>query len=298
MLIVYLYLDSSLTSIHTMNSIRNHSHKYPNIPKPTTPLVFKNFPNHVIEETSDFNTSNEEDEEGGEEIKSEINTTTSRLDRIRQSDGTIDLGLSKTDINYNKDDFKNKRRKMINYDTRQPVIKETREIISNDKPRIEYEIPFKFGDDGSNWRLMKLNKLRQGNKNPSDELIFQHYATIWDYQLACLEDEEIKERKFKSKSKWIYKPDKKFMNERRKHYAVNRATVKNFQNDDNNSFNNTSRFIDDKNVIEIKKPNVKLSKSQRLKNQLKLAHLTEMEYDNENGFSISRDVIESITDSP
>jgi hypothetical protein len=275
--------------------------KYPKL-HISAPLIIAGFDNYLIQESPDFNTSSEESETLEEEKTHIISKT--RLDRIRNDDGTIDLGLNRSDLGKIDDEntYHNKKsRKMINYDgiAIPKTPREKLNILKENSAVDEYEIPFEFGDRGSTWRMMKLNKL---NKRPSKSEIFGQYATLWDYELACLERDELESRKHKSKHKWVYKPSSSFIEKRKFHVFANKQVLKGLLKEKEEK--NTVLVKDEENgdnensVIKMKKySDVKLSKSKRLKNELKLAHLAALDYGDDD-YSLSREQVESLTNSP
>lgn len=281
------------------------------------PLFFPTFTEFIIEEAPDFNTSCEEDmeeeEKGKEGEEKWIYNNKNIIDRIRTREGNIDLGLNKTDFGRitGSDDLNHdkKRRRMINYDdftkTREKTDQEKvmrdkeEEEKEEEKEESKFKIPFEFGDRGSTWRMIKLNKLSSINdKRPKNEKILEQYATLWDYELACLERDELERRKFVSRKEWIFKPSDSFINKRDKHIKYNNCAIKAINN--KKAKVDMKKIDDEPSVIEIKKMgNVKMSKSQRLKNELKLVHLTNMDYlEDDDYITISREQIESLTNSP
>lgn len=246
-----------------------------NLPK----LEFPQFRDYRVIECPDFDTSADE-EEVEEERKEEPSKNI--LDRIRREDGGIDLGIHKSNFGMESMEVRNTR-KMINYDVHEDKL--NKEEITKETSTL-YEIPFEFGDRGSRWRMMKLEKL---GKDPNDEDILSQYATMWDYELACLEMNELKSRESKPRKEWVFKPSEEFCKSREVHIIANNIAMKKLKKNKNDiSYTND----DDGNVIEMKKYQEK-SKSKKLKNELKLAHLMSMDNEFED-FTISRDQIESL----
>lgn len=277
--------------------------KYPSLAQFNAKLVFPKFPDYKIVEVSDFDSSNEESDDNEKDERNDLSSQrcqyqilpkegVSRLDRIRGLDGTIDLGLQRSD--FAKDEIPDmKTRKLISYDDEGKV------ELKRGEPNTKVLTPsggsvginFEFGDRGSSWRMMKLSKL---GKNPSESKIFEQYATLWDYQLACEEREELESRKIKKRSEWLYGPSQKLLASREEHVKMNMEVVKGFKSKGDDRGRNTSDR-----VIKMKRyGDVKTSKSKKLKNELKLAHLTSLDYDDDNGFALSREQIESLTTSP
>lgn len=276
---------------------------YPSLSKFNDKLIFTNFPDYEVEEASEFITSCEEEgDEEEEEERDNDKLIRNNIDKIRDSKGGIDLGLNMTDLGRVDDDRVIQRergsRKMINYEMNENV--QDFDLLSNGDADIkhnEYILPFEFGDRGSNWRMIKLNKL---GRNPEHGKILEQYSTIWDYKLACLERDEVESRKRKSKSKWVFKPSKEFMRERRKYVVENDHIVKNILKEKMDKYQDTLKMgEDDKNVITMKKyNNLKISKAQQIKNELKLAHLSNLDYNDIDDYAMSREQIESLTNSP
>lgn len=285
-------------------------------------LSFPAFSKYDIQEAPDFNTSCEEEEEEKEEEEevekeNDSNVANDRrhttIDRLRSENGGIDLGLNRTDLGRieSERDYHDKHtRKMINYET-QPVeladsSSRTRSSVKSMLKLDDYEVPFEFGDRGSNWRMMKLNKLdpSRGRNPPSKSKIFEQYSTIWDYELACLERDELEKRKHKGKRAWVYKPCKEFMNKRKYHLVANKKIVDDIVKRENDAReekgSNYGDEGDDRVVKMNKYSDVKISKSKKIRNELKLAHLTSLDYadPDEHTSRLTREQIEALTNSP
>lgn len=278
--------------------------KFPSLNIKLPELKFPKFEGYDIEIADNFDTSCEE-EDGEESAEESAEKSVRLIDRIRNSEGNIDLGLNKTDFGRlpNESDYHQKKsRKMINYDTYNNNSNNNAKEVKTDID-IE-EIPFEFGDRGSSWRMMKLSKLEEKGKKPSKSKILEQYSTLWDYKLACMERDEIKARKFKRKNEWVFKPSISFMRKKKYHDRANRIAMKDLIKkqeipemeeekdieDENNQFTNR--------VIETKKyGDIKISKSKRIRNELKLSHLTSMDYNDPDEFTdtLSREKIESLT---
>lgn len=271
-------------------------------------ISFPNFPDYKVQEAPDFDTSGEEVEEEGDNNNSygddkhanEVADISSKyaIDRLRNETGGIDLGLHRTDFGKaeTSDSRDQKSRTMVNYDgIYLPKASESTENSRQSNTK-DYKIPFEFGDRGSNWRMMKLNKLE---KRPSKSRIFEQYATLWDYELACLERDELESRKLKPKHKWVYKPSDKFIRERKYHISANNHAMKDLIKKKDVIESGPNVDDNDSNTLKIAKyDNIKISKSKRLKNELKLAHLTSLDYGNDSDMILSREQIESLTNSP
>lgn len=251
---------------------------------------FSIFPKRKIEDSKLSERFKEDDGKWSDEKPVEKN-----IDRIRLPDGSIDLGLAKH-LPIGRTDMERKRRKMINYDTR-PTFKENEEEKEESKAEEDkgYGISFEFGDRGSSWRMMKLSKL---SKNPSKEEIFKTYATLWDYELACMERDEMEERrKGKSRHLWKLRPNEKFLKSKKAHYAVNKSIMGKIEPKWNADKKRREAANDEEDaVIEIKKHSAPISKSQKIRNELKLAKLIAMDYDAEEDDILSREAVERLAD--
>lgn len=266
---------------------RHSNLKFPKLSGLQLPgLKFPGFPDYKIIECPDFNTSAESEDEDRKE--------TSILDRLRVEDGGLDLGIHKSNFGIQRGEIEKTKttRKLINYDGYKgeiPAIEEEKPTAVRKEEK--YEVPFEFGDRGSRWRMMKLDKL---GVDPRKEDIFEQYATLWDYQLACLEREELKKRKWKAEEDWDFKPSDEFIASREGHLLANKLAMKDISSG-KGGVRDGENVSGEDNVVEMKRyDNVRSSRNKRLKNELKLAHLTSMDNEFED-FTISRDQIESLT---
>lgn len=314
--------DRDRDGAHRHNS--RSKRRFPSLSFTLPPLQFSAFPGYKIEEAPDFDTDNEEVpmiqnltreslvSGGVVDTPSELNNTVDGkhvIDRIRMDDGSIDLGLQKHLPSSSIETPHSKRRKMINYDTRPSITnsavneKMTELPVKTDKSKKEEveTIPFEFGDRGSTWRMLKLSKLPP---NPTSEDIFTTYATLWDYELACMERDELDARKRgKSRDRFVSKPNRKFMESKRAHYAVNKSIMGKYNGNRNDvhratNVDSTEDVDEGGAVIEIKKHRAPMSKSQKLRNELKLAKLVAMDYDADDDDIMSREMVESLAESP
>lgn len=292
--------------------------RFPSLELELPPLSFPAFKDYEIQEAPDFDTSCDEQEpENDVKVREESSkpyTSPTTIDRLRGEDGGIDLGLNRTDwgrIETENDYHDKKRRKMINYDMHggQSSTSGTTAVVEARKNLLNEsidQIPYTFGDRGSTWRMMKLGKLDSGyGRGPSKAKIFEQYATLWDYDLACMERDELEARKHKPKDEWIYTPPTSFMKKRRSHMMANRQAMREIlqAKDEEEKMKESSmeNGVNQDNVLYMKKHgDIKMSKSKKLRNELKLAHLTALEQSESENYltTISREQIESLTNSP
>lgn len=288
----------------TEDTININKKKFPSLNIELPELKFPKFEGYEIQIADDFNTSCEEEEEDSN--RETIDKSSRLIDRIRNEEGAIDLGLNKTDFGRlpNESDYHHKKsRKMINYDTYNNNNNNDNIVTTNKETKTDtviQEIPFEFGDRGSNWRMMKLSKLEEKGKKPSKSKILEQYSTLWDYELACMERDEIRARKFKRKNEWIFKPSISFMKKKKYHDHANKIAMKDLIKKQGKPIEQEEQEDDKFNdrVIETKKyGDVKISKSKRIRNELKLSHLTSIDYNDPDEFTdtLSREKIESLT---
>lgn len=294
--------------------------RFPSLKIELPPLSFPALGVCEVQEAPDFDTSCDELADDANPNQPQSHEPRSVVDRLRGEDGGIDLGLNRTDLGRveTESDYHNKKtRKMINYDPYGQQGKESTTFIShlacettklnrNNADDVD-RIPFTFGDRGSTWRMIKLRKLDSGHaRRPSKAQIFEQYATVWDYDLACMERDELESRKRKRENEWVYTPPESFMKKRKYHIMANKRAMKDvlrakeeeekLKHDDSEK----AKGDDDQVVYMKKHGDVKVSKSQKLRNELKLAHLTSLDHAEPESYlsSISREQIESLTNSP
>ncbi|GAV28350.1 hypothetical protein PMKS-001821 [Pichia membranifaciens] len=108
------------------------------------------------------------------------------------------------------------------------------------------------------------------------------------------------------KSEWVYTPPESFMRKRKYHVMANKRAMKDVirekkEEEKLKQDDSEEAEEDDGQVVLMKKyGDVKMSKSRKIRNELKLAHLTSLDHaESENYLStISREQIESLTNSP
>lgn len=305
---------------HKEENEEARSRGFPSLKIELLPLSFPTFDGCEVQEAPDFDTSCDEQPDDATPRLQQSHEPSTMVDRLRGEDGGIDLGLNRTDlgrIGTESDYHDKKTRKMINYDpygqqrkesttTASQVNSGTTKTNRDDVAHVD-RIPFTFGDRGSTWRMMRLGKLDSGHtKRPSKAQIFEQYATIWDYDLACMERDELESRKRKRESEWVYTPPESFMKKRKYHVMANKRAMRDVirvKEEEEKLKQDGSKEAgeDGGQVVFMKKHgDVKMSKSQKIRNELKLAHLTSLDHaESENYLStISREEIESLTNSP
>ncbi|VEU21883.1 DEKNAAC102873 [Brettanomyces naardenensis] len=125
------------------------------------------------------------------------------VERIRGSDGNIDLGL-----------FQQQGSKGFVLDEQtggeEPRNHVPSELSTNVKKPSILDVHYEFGDSGSNWRMMKLNKTFESSKDDKksvEEVALDRYGDLALFYIALEEREELERRKrVQDRSKWVLKP--------------------------------------------------------------------------------------------
>ncbi|QPG74071.1 hypothetical protein FOA43_001392 [Brettanomyces nanus] len=156
----------------------------------------------VLDEYADFNIIEAPDFEPSDDES--VQSHEKVLDRIRDEKGHIDLGMFRkrkcNDQGFELD---------IQLGSEMPEQKSNALQVNtnNSKNIVEYE----FGDKGSVWRMMKLEKtLEVGRSSNIEEVALERYGDLQLFHDALDEKKELERRlSVKDESKWVYGPEVK-----------------------------------------------------------------------------------------
>lgn len=136
---------------------------------------------------------------------SEVLENREAIDRIRGINGHIlleDTNLIHQSQGFEEDKSRRKHRIVEDPDT--PRI-----------ARSSIDVDYKFGDRGSNWRMMKLNRMlesaRKYHKN-IEQAALDRYGDLVLFYNAMEEKEELARRKRVDRKNWVYKPTGRLLN--------------------------------------------------------------------------------------
>ncbi|OWB58173.1 hypothetical protein B5S28_g4172 [[Candida] boidinii] len=177
------------------------------------------FPGYKIVEAPDFS-----DEEQEKEFTNESNENI--LNRTRNEKGDLNFNILESFYNHepkqipvttdNNNNSSNKRKGRFELDVQpndfnQGKKNKTDSKISNLSKKSCLDIKYEFGDRGSSWRMMKLNKTFEDAKENNldiEESALNKYSSLKEFYIALEEEEEIKKRKILrlTKDKFKLKP--------------------------------------------------------------------------------------------
>lgn len=102
---------------------------------------------------------------------------------------------------------------------------------NNTNECIKVSLDYEFGDLGSNWRMMKLNRIFEAAKESEKSLIDivkERYGTEIEFEIAKQEQKELEDRKCKPKKDWIFQPNveiERFVKEKNGNITTNDISI-------------------------------------------------------------------------